>query len=87
MDSSSNTIFQGDDFDRFLVNAAIEMARPADDVGGALMILSHYADGDDCGIRPTDIMALMRCSPSHYVEGLALLDVAGIQVPIGWRLS
>jgi hypothetical protein len=59
----------------------------ADDVSGALMIFAHYADGADRGITPSDIMALMQCSSSRYMEGLAMLDASGIPVPAGWRLS
>jgi hypothetical protein len=76
-----------DDLDRFLVAAAIEIGRVADDVGGALVILAYYADGHDCGITPTDMMTLMECSASHYREGLEIVDASGITVPVGWRLS
>jgi len=84
---NSFTAPQVDDLDRFLLDAAIKIGRVADDIGGALMILAHYADGDDCGITPSDIMALMRCTSWRYMEGVAMLDASGIQVPAGWRLS
>jgi hypothetical protein len=71
----------------FLINAAIKIGRAADDIGGALMIFAHYADGNDRGITPSDIMVLMQCNSSRYMEGLAMLDASGIQVPAGWRLS
>lgn len=75
------------DLDRFLIKAAIEIGRVADDVGGALLILAHYADGDDCGITPTVLMELMECDGPRLMEGLSMLDAAGIKVPSGWRLS
>jgi hypothetical protein len=78
---------QLDDLDRFLINAAFEIGRIADDVGGSLMILAYYADGDDCGITPTVLMELMECDASRYLEGLSMLAAAGIKVPAGWRLS
>jgi hypothetical protein len=83
---STAASFQLDDLDHFLIGLAIEIGRVADDIGGALLILAHYADGDDLGITPTDIMTLMECGPSRYMEGLAMLDASGIQVPAGWRL-
>jgi hypothetical protein len=76
-----------DDLDRFLITAAIKIGRVADDISGALMIFAHFADGDNCGVTPTDIMALMNCTPSRYMQALRMLDASGIRVPPGWRLS
>jgi hypothetical protein len=76
-----------DDLDRFLINAAIRIGRVAEDISGALITFAHYADGEDCGITPSDLMALMRCSPSSYMRALTMLETSGIKVPPGWRLS
>jgi hypothetical protein len=78
---------QFDDLDRFLIGAAIEIGRIADDVCGALLILAYYADGDDCGITSTALMDLMGCDASRLVEALSILDSAEINVPGGWRPS
>jgi hypothetical protein len=60
-----------------LINAAIEIGRIANDIGGSLVILAYYADGDDCGITPTILMELMECDTSRFMEGLSMLDAAG----------
>jgi hypothetical protein len=73
--------------DEFLIHAAFEIGRVADDVGGALLIFAHYADGDDCGLNPRHFMAAFGCSSSAYMEGIGMLDASGITVPAGWRLS
>jgi hypothetical protein len=75
-----------DDLDRFLINAAIKIGRVADDIGGALLILAFYADEDGSGITPTELMSAWHCLPSKYMEGIAMLDRAGVPVPAGWRL-
>ena len=75
-----------DDLDRFLINAAIEIGRVTDDIGGALLILAFYADDDGSGITPTELMSAWHCVPSKYMEGIAMLDRTGIPVPAGWRL-
>jgi hypothetical protein len=78
---------QLDRFDEFLIHAAFEIGRVADDVGGALLIFAHFADGDDCGLNPRHFMAAFECSSSAYMEGIGMLDAASIAVPAGWRLS
>jgi hypothetical protein len=79
--------FQRDSLDDFLIHAAIKFGRVASDVGGALLILAHYADGDDCGLGPTHFIAAFECSSSAYMEGVGMLDASGICVPARWRIA
>jgi hypothetical protein len=81
-----NETAQLNDLDQFLITAAIKIGRVAEDISGALIIFAHYADGEDRGLTPSDLMALMRCSPSRYMQALTMLDTSGIKVPSGWRL-
>jgi hypothetical protein len=79
--------FQLDSLDDFLIQAAIKFGRVASDVGGALVILAHYADGDDCGLDPAHFIAAFECSSSAYIEGVGMLDASGIRVPARWRIA